>query len=234
MQYHRHQNNNGTEYIVIRSTVARGLVHGPKLHQSLIVLPARFRGAATGKPLNKPPTGRRATPGARGANVADFPCRREKLHATAAGGALLVMPRLPIRSVILLPGVASMLMLIPPRNGDNIDDVVVVVVSCADCEGFGAVDNEAVVLSGERKSSPSEGGDKSQPSCFRFEACRGFSCQASCGRGVRLDAAPPKAAKPSSLIMPTAGSQEPHRTSHGCCLIFVRSSTKLRRIMGVK
>ena len=108
-----------------------------------------------------------------------------------------------------------MLMLIPPRNGDNIDDVVVVVVSCADCEGFGAVDNEAVVLSGERKSSPSEGGDKSQPSCFRFEACRGFSCQASCGRGVRLDAAPPKAAKPSFIIMPTAGSHEPHRTSHG-------------------
>ena len=87
-----------------------------------------------------------------------------------------------------------------------------VVVSCADCEGLGAADNEAVVLSGEVKSSPSEGGDQSQPSCFRFEACRGFSCQASCGRGVRLEAAAPKAANPSSIIMPTPGSQQPTLT----------------------
>jgi hypothetical protein len=192
-------------------------VHEPKLHQSLIMLPPRsphrFRGTAVGNPLNKPAVGRdRGTPGARGANDADFPCRREKLHAVAVGGALFVMPRLPIRSVILLPGVASTLMLIPPRNGDNIDDFVAVVVSCADCEGLGAADNEAVVLSGEVKSSPSEGGDQSQPSCFRFEACRGFSCQASCGRGVRLEAAAPKAANPSSIIMPTPGSQQPTLT----------------------
>ena len=207
------KNNSGTEYIVTSSSRAwiGTNMHRPKLHQSLIMLPPRFRGAATGSPLNNPATGRfRGTPGARGANDADFPCRREKLHEVAVGGALLVMPRLPIRSVILLPGVASTLMLIPPRNGDNIDDFVVVVVSCANCEGFGAVENEAVVLSGEVKSSPSEGGDNSQPSCFRFEACRGFSCQASCGRGVRLEAAAPKAARPSSIIMPTPGSQDPH------------------------
>ena len=207
-------NNSGTEYIVSSSTSRAWVgtnVHRPTLHQSLIMLPPRFRGTATGNPLNKPATGRfRGTPGARGANDADFPCRREKLHEVAVGGALLVMPRLPIRSVILLPGVASTLMLIPPRNGDNIDDCVVVVVSCANCEGFGAVENEAVVLSGEVKSSPSEGGDNSQPSCFRFEACRGFSCQASCGRGVRLEAAAPKAARPSSIITPTPGSQDPH------------------------
>ena len=117
-------------------------------HQSLIImLPPWSRGAATGNP--KPVTGRRGTPGARGANDADFPCRREKLHAAVTvGGALLVMPLVPIRPVIPMPGVASALILIPPRNGDNIDDFVVV-VCCADGTGIGAVGNNAVALSGD-------------------------------------------------------------------------------------
>ena len=33
-----------------------------------------------------------------------------------------------------------------------------------------------------------------------------------CGRGVRLEAAAPKAANPSSIIMPTPGSQQPTLT----------------------
>ena len=117
-------------------------------HQSLIImLPPWSRGAATGNP--KPVTGRRGTPGARGANDADFPCRREKLHAAVTvGGALLVMPLVPIRPVIPMPGVASALILIPPRNGDNIDDFVVV-VCCADGAGMGAVGNNADALSGD-------------------------------------------------------------------------------------
>ena len=125
-------------------------VHRPMRHQSLIImLPPGSRGAATGNPLNKPVGGRLGTPGARGANDADFPCRREKLHAAVTvGGALLGMPLLPIRPVIPMPGVASALILIPPRNGDNIDDFVVV-VCCADCGGIGAVGNTAVALSGE-------------------------------------------------------------------------------------
>ena len=111
-------------------------MHEPKLHQSLIMLPPRsphrFRGTAVGNPLNKPAVGRdRGTPGARGANDADFPCRREKLHAVAVGGALFVMPRLPIRSVILLPGVASTLMLIPPTMREGVI-VTVQEVQCGD------------------------------------------------------------------------------------------------------
>ena len=117
-------------------------------HQSLfIMLPPWSCGAATGNP--KPVSRRHGKPGARGSNDADFPCRREKLHAAVIiGGALLVMPLLPIRSAIPMPGVVSSLMLIPPRNGDNIDDFVVV-VCCADCVGIGAVGNTANALSGE-------------------------------------------------------------------------------------
>ena len=133
--------------LVSRPWVGRN-VHRPMRHQSLIILlPPWSRGAATGNP--KPVTGRRGTPGARGANDADFPCRREKLHAAVTvGGALLVMPLVPIRPVIPMPGVASALILIPPRNGDNIDDFVSV-VCCADGAGIGAVGNNAVALSGD-------------------------------------------------------------------------------------
>ena len=180
-----------------QSRVSWSRRHGPKHNHSPVMLPPRFRDTTEAcMSLIKVAPRFRGTAGARGAHPADFPCRRWKLHTARTGGTLLI-PRLPILSVILLPGVTSIprSMLIPLRNGDNIVDFAIS-VSSADCEeeAFEAIRDEAVVLSGEN-SSPSEGGDRLQSSCLRLDACRGLSCQASCGRGAWLEEA--KAEKPA-------------------------------------